>query len=794
MNTLSRSNDDRGEGTPATRSADSPQEAAREARRQATPDSPRDSPPDSRLESRQDSTLDSRWIDQALLRRHPGVARWMGWRLRALVVLALLGSVGMFLVLRWLTGLPYLDAQWRVVGAQGIELAATEDARLRPRIGRTLLALELADGQRLVANASLLQRSPRWIVDDDERSAQLQVQQRLALALQQPAVALRFDDGSRIEIQPSPRGLAGLGAVFWLLCGLALVLYLVGVVVALANPSLPNLMYGLVALCQGANVLLIATESMWGLGIAPGFARLDLGLRTLCDLVTMAAVLHACMVHPLRLPRAGWVAGIGWLVALTFGVRALTMPLVAQWWITQGLMMLYGLTAMAVLSWSYRREPHPVALVLQRMGIAAIGTLLLLTLAVALISREALAPHSVATVGSMIWYVFFASLLLLVPFMSHSQHVMREFAMLAGISTVATSLDLLFVAVFALGQFASLTLSLFVALALYAGARQWLINQILGTGVVTAERMFESLYRVAREIEATPRKTGDQVTRMLRELFEPLEVVRVPRIVSRTRVAPDGSTLVVPVPRLPGAADEDDGLNAILLRYARRGRRLFTSDDARLTDRVLEQLRRAVAYDHAVEQGRHEERARIAQDLHDDIGARLLTLMYKAQNPEMEEYVRHTLQDLKTLTRGLAKSNHRLTHAAAEWKADITQRLSLTHCELDWSFSTDRDLTLTVVQWSGLTRVLRELVNNIITHAQANHVEISCVHERGRLTLTVVDDGIGRQPETWSHGLGLGGVRKRVKLLGGEVRWRERSNRGIACEVRVPLVGSRGGA
>ena len=68
-----------------------------------------------------------------------------------------------------------------------------------------------------------------------------------------------------------------------------------------------------------------------------------------------------------------------------------------------------------------------------------------------------------------------------------------------------------------------------------------------------------------------------------------------------------------------------------MLRFAERGKRMFSRDDARLTDRVVEQLRRAVAYDKAVERGRSEERARIAQDLHDDIGARLLTLMYKAR-------------------------------------------------------------------------------------------------------------------------------------------------------------------
>ena len=153
------------------------------------------------------------------------------------------------------------------------------------------------------------------------------------------------------------------------------------------------------------------------------------------------------------------------------------------------------------------------------------------------------------------------------------------------------------------------------------------------------------------------------LSELLRDLFEPMEVLLAERRVRATRVSSDGSTLILPVPALGGDGSVA-GFHRAALRTPRPAR-LFTFEDARLTARVVEQLRRAVAFDKAVEQGRSEERARIAQDLHDDIGARLLTLMYKAQSPEMEEYVRHTLQDLKTLTRGLAAANHSLSHAAA---------------------------------------------------------------------------------------------------------------------------------
>ena len=94
-------------------------------------------------------------------------------------------------------------------------------------------------------------------------------------------------------------------------------------------------------------------------------------------------------------------------------------------------------------------------------------------------------------------------------------------------------------------------------------------------------------------------------------------------------------------------------------------------------------------------------------------------------------------------------------------------------------------MALTVVQWSALTRILRELVSNIIAHARASRVEIDAALDNGHLGLTIADNGVGRNPSAWSHGLGLGGVRKRVKQLGGEVHWSENGDRGVVCRVVV---------
>lgn len=697
----------------------------------------------------------------------------------------LLACVAAFGLMRLLATTPLIDATWQATARGQLTLVATHRAELRPHVGRTLDLITARELPPLQADELLLQRTARWLVSDAQRQRYLQHQDHLARLLARGEVELIFTDGTAVALATPARGYSALGLPFWPLMALALLLSLAGAGVALLKPNLRNAMYATIALSQAVNLMLIAAESTRGVGQPEGFAAVEVLVRMAMDLVTALAALCTYTRYPRRVPGARTIELAALAVTLLWLALAWAGWVPHLWLTTQALVIGLGTAGFVVLDRTWRQQPDPFTNVMRRFTALCAATLLLFSVTLVAVQPMGGDTANLASIAAVIWTVFLAAVVLWLPFLSSQRRLLREFALLAGIGTVVTSLGLLVVALLELGPLASLGLAVGVSLAVYVAARQWILTQVMGASALTTERTFEQLYRTVREAQAQPERTAPALAALLQELFEPQETMTLPRRLPEARVMSAGTALYVPIPGENGPQD----LNQVLvMRHAGHGQRLFTLDDARLAERLVEQVRRALALDHAVEQGRAEERQRIAQDLHDDIGARLLTLMYKAQDREIEEYLRHTLQDLKTLTRGLAASEHRLSHAAAEWKSDMAQRLDAARLQLDWRFEADAEPRLSVVQWSALTRILRELVSNVIAHAGASRVAVELRLAGGRLSLAVSDDGRGGDPQAWTHGLGLGGVRKRVRTLEGRVQWKPNEPQGIRCEVEVPLV------
>ena len=343
--------------------------------------------------------------------------------------------------------------------------------------------------------------------------------------------------------------MGGIGAAFWLYAALALMLCAAAITVVRAKPSAPNALYAVMTLCQAGNLLCMAIDSAASASLFD-HERLNLPLRHGFDLATLAAAVHLSCTHPRRLRAAAWLPAATWLFAVLIWLATSLGhggdEGAGSWWVTQAALLTMGCLAVGLMHLSFQSHPHPFALVMKRFSVVVGGTWILVQAAVILMRQPAVATPLSSTslpLAIVVWQVLFALVLASVPFLSKSRSMVRELSLFAIIGTLAVVLDLLFVSVLALQHFAALTLALFLSMAVYAGARQWLVNRMLGTRVASTERLFEQLFRTTREVETDPEQAGPALSRLLKELFDPFEVTLLDKTVTNAHTLSDGSAM-----------------------------------------------------------------------------------------------------------------------------------------------------------------------------------------------------------------------------------------------------------
>jgi signal transduction histidine kinase len=214
--------------------------------------------------------------------------------------------------------------------------------------------------------------------------------------------------------------------------------------------------------------------------------------------------------------------------------------------------------------------------------------------------------------------------------------------------------------------------------------------------------------------------------------------------------------------------------------YDSREDKLLTDVKATLAVRTRELLELS----HHLIRVAEEEKARLARNLHDELGASLtainLDLAYVADKlngsePQLAKRLQHATDTLRstidlkrrivqdlwpTMLDHLGLSAAILTHCKA-----FSLRTGLS-CTVDVPEELeDIDHTCSI----ALFRVAQESLTNIARHAQARNVNVVLKLERGGLRLHVIDDGIGISADVMNKPMsyGLLGMRERVSQLGG---------------------------
>ena len=200
-----------------------------------------------------------------------------------------------------------------------------------------------------------------------------------------------------------------------------------------------------------------------------------------------------------------------------------------------------------------------------------------------------------------------------------------------------------------------------------------------------------------------------------------------------------------------------------------------------------------------------EEKARLARDLHDELGASLTAMKFdmayvaarlKQSAPPLAERLQRAIDTLRCtfhLKQRLVQDLWPTTHA--HLGLAFTLR---AHCN-EFTLRTGIPCVANVAEdlnmnpdWSiALYRVVQESLTNIAKYAQASNVTVVLKREREGLTLQVSDDGIGISVDAInkSGSYGVVGMRERITQLRGKFVISRRSEEGgTVVEAFIPLA------
>jgi len=194
-----------------------------------------------------------------------------------------------------------------------------------------------------------------------------------------------------------------------------------------------------------------------------------------------------------------------------------------------------------------------------------------------------------------------------------------------------------------------------------------------------------------------------------------------------------------------------------------------------------------------VDQIAEKERKRIAGDLHDDLGAKLLTIVHTSDNDRISTLAREALEEMRLSVRGLTGRPMVLSDSMADWRSEVVSRLGQAGIECEWRNPHDTiEEPLSSRTYVQTTRIVREAVSNIIKHSGASHVVITADVdlENHVFSLVIQDNGKGIPMELdgrLDRGHGMTSMKHRAKQLNGQCLVESGPGFGTIIRLTLPL-------
>lgn len=197
-----------------------------------------------------------------------------------------------------------------------------------------------------------------------------------------------------------------------------------------------------------------------------------------------------------------------------------------------------------------------------------------------------------------------------------------------------------------------------------------------------------------------------------------------------------------------------------------------------------------------------EERQRLAQELHDELGQSLTGIKVMAiaagrpgaDSQKITASIVEICDHLMAVVRSMMQRLHPLTLTELGLQASLEDLLGhwqKTNPQINFSLHcSDAVRSLDQKVMIQIYRVVQECLTNSIRHAHAGQVAIdleTVAEDPGRLRLQVRDDGRGCRLEELVSGFGLLGMQERIKSLNGDIALQSQPGEGMTITATVPL-------
>jgi signal transduction histidine kinase len=711
-----------------------------------------------------------------------------------------------------------------------LELRPGEAAPASPAPHRAVIAAARGPSAKIPVGASLvavggialdetdLIEEPDYFDTYPEMAAFFGRQTELARALAAPTVQLKIRDekgDSFYEVAPVRRPLASLPALYWFPLLSGLVAALLGLWVAVLRPSRSTrssnnhtgaILFAALGLCIP---VFTVPAAIYGTRELAFSGRIFRALSTVNHLGALSfgiflVLLFLSFPRPLLSQKLRLIVPaifVPWILA-----DALRIAPNQSWGSRIPTMLeMVGAIVAAVVAWFAAKRDPAARATLRWFGVSVLlGASLFVfsTVGTSFLGGIPELPQGYAFGFFLLMFVGLA-----IGVRRHALFELNTWAyrILFGVlgATALVALDALLALFLPQNRLLASSASLLAVGLVYFPVRNWLWGRIVRQKTVDGDALFRDLLAVT--FAATSGQTGEQWQALLRKTFDADTQVMRDEAPDESRdgvvLIDEGTALSVP------ALGDSHVISALYLRYPWKGRGLFGEEHRALVEAAWRFLGHALAARDSFARGAREERARIAADLHDDVGARLLTSLHDDNLTEARATVRTAIGEMRGIVNELVGKTQSLSTLEADLRHETFTRLEAAGLAVHWPIALkmlentaepEDDPQVSYQVSRHLTSMLREALSNVIRHARATRADVRWSQNEGQLVVAIGDDGCGiaagEVPASTVGGNGLAGLRRRASLLGGSVTIRPRADGGEAgtiVEIVIPLAPAR---